>query len=83
MFLKTSEEAACEYPKCQYTFTSTIPLITKVEKEWDAQNNVWTIKVTGSDMTGTAETTELHIDGVKQTTSAIVQSQALFTITDI
>ena len=34
-------------------------------------------------MTGTAETTELYIDGVAQTTSAVVPSQALFTITDI
>jgi hypothetical protein len=83
VFLKTSEEAACENPKCQYTFTSTIPLITKVEKEWDAQNNVWTIKISGSDMTGTKETTELHIDGAVQTPTALVPSQAVFTVSDV
>ena len=64
VFLKTSEEAKCDTPKCKYTFTSSVPTITKVEKEWDASSNVWTIKVTGSDMTGTKETTELQINGV-------------------
>jgi hypothetical protein len=63
VFLKTSEEAACEGTLCEYTFTSTIPTITSVEKEWDSQNNVWTIKVSGSDFTGTADTTELMING--------------------
>jgi hypothetical protein len=64
VFLKTSEEAACVNPKCQYKFTSTIPTLTKIEKEWDASANVWTIKVTGTEMTGTKDTTELQINGV-------------------
>jgi len=72
VFLKTSEEAACVNPKCQYKFTTSIPTITKVEKEWDAQNNVWTIKVSGSDMSGTKDTTELWINGALQTTTAVV-----------
>lgn len=35
VFLKTSEEAACEDPKCDFTYTNQIPTITKVEREWD------------------------------------------------
>ena len=72
VFLKTSEEAACVNPLCQYTFTDVIPTITTVEPEWDLQNSVWTIKVSGTDFTGTAETTELSINGVVQTTTAVV-----------
>jgi hypothetical protein len=53
VFLKTSEEAACENPKCDFTFTETVPEVSSVEKEWDAQNNVWTIKVSGTGFTGT------------------------------
>ena len=83
VFLKTSEEAACVNPKCQYKFTTTIPTITKVEKEWDAQANVWTVKVTGSDFTGTKDTTDLQINGVSQTSTAVIPAQAVFTISDV
>jgi len=72
VFLKTSEEAACESPLCQYTFTDVIPTITTVEPEWDIQNSVWTIKVSGTGFTGTSETTELNINGVVQKTTAVV-----------
>ena len=62
--MKTSEEAVCDGSKCDFVYTDQIPTITKVEKEWDAQNNVWTIKVSGTDFSGTKDTTELQIDGV-------------------
>ena len=58
VFLKTSEEASCEDDNgCPYKFVDDIPTITKVEKEWDSVNNEWTIKVTGTDFSGTKDTT--------------------------
>ena len=81
--MKSSEEAACEGTACQFSFSTTVPTITQIAKEWDALNNKWTIKVTGTDITGTKETTELLINGVAQTTTGVVPNQALFTVSDV
>ena len=81
--MKTSEEAYCENPKCQYKFTDTLPSLTKVEKEWISSSNVWTIKVSGTAFTGTKDTTELVVGGITQTTTAVVPNQAVFTISNV
>jgi hypothetical protein len=60
VFLKTSEEAKCSMSgNCSYSFTSTVPTVTTLEPEWDAATNTWTIKLSGTGFTGTAETSEL------------------------
>ena len=64
VFLKTSEEAYCENPNCQYKFLDVMPTVEKVEKEWDSINNEWTIKVSGKEFTGNELTTEFMVDGV-------------------
>jgi hypothetical protein len=83
VFLKTSEEAACTNPKCQYKFTNQIPTLTKIEKEWDGSNNYWTVKITGTEMTGTKTSTELHVNGKIQETLAVVPQQALFKVSNV
>lgn len=64
VFLKTSEEATCvPSDNCGWTYTSTIPEVTKMEAKWDETNLYWTVVVTGTGMTGTASTTELNVNG--------------------
>lgn len=83
VFLKTSEEAACVNPLCKYTFTDQIPTITTIEKEWDLQTMKWIIKVSGTQITGSTDTTTFIVNGKKQTTTAVVPAQAVFTISDV
>lgn len=54
VFLKASEEANCLASSgCNYTYTSTIPVITSINPVWDSTNNYWTVEVAGTGFTGT------------------------------
>lgn len=53
-FLKTYEEANCTLQnKCEFTFTATVPQATAIASQWDNINNRWTVKITGTGITGT------------------------------
>lgn len=78
-FLKTSEEAVCvPDDACNWNYAANIPEVTNMTTQWDGTNNYWTVVVTGSGFTGTPETTELNINGRKQTTVSLNASQAVF-----
>lgn len=69
VFLKTSEEAQCrpDSDTCKFKYTSTLPKITEVTTEFNADSGKWQVKVVGTGMRDSAEAgpmSELHIDGV-------------------
>ena len=67
VFLKTYEEANCTdtTTKCEYTFTDQVPEITGMTSEWDPSSNRYIVKVAGKAITGTKDTVEMQIGGVK------------------
>jgi hypothetical protein len=68
VFLKTSEEAVCdEINVCNWEYTSTLPTITEMTTEFDADNEKWQVKLVGTALRDTAdsgETSDLQINGV-------------------
>lgn len=83
-FLKTSEEAVCvPDDACNWVYVADVPEVTNIDTQWDSRNNYWTVVVTGTGFTGTPETTELNVNGRKQTTISVTATQATFQIVDI
>ena len=65
VFLKTSEEAVCDpVSKCEFTWTSALPLVTKTTLEWDAESYEWQVWVQGTGFTGDETTTQMFIEDV-------------------
>jgi hypothetical protein len=66
VFLKTSEEAKCD-PKtnCEYTWTSTLPELTRVDLHWDETDYEWQIRATGTNFTGDENSVDLYIANTK------------------
>jgi len=62
---------------------SAIPEVNNMTTEWDSANSYWTVVVNGTGFTGTTDTTELHVNGRKQTTVSLNGTQAVFRIVDI
>lgn len=84
VFLKVSEEALCvPNATCDWTYIAKVPTVTGISPVWDARNNYWTVEVTGTDFTGTAETTELNVNGRAQTTISLTSTKAIFRVTNI
>jgi hypothetical protein len=84
VFLKTSEEALCvPNNTCEWTYTSSIPEVTNIATQWDATSQKYQVVVTGTGFTGTTDTTELFVKGLKQTTVSIDSSQAIFEVSSI
>lgn len=81
--MKTSEEATCTSPICQFTFTDTLPTITALAAEWDPATLTWRARVTGTTFSGAAADTYLEINGREQTTVSVNPTDAYFTITDV
>jgi len=62
VFLKTSEEATC-YPDnsvCDWYYTASLPVIETVVTEFDTSTLAWTVKVTGTDFTGSTSDVEFY-----------------------
>lgn len=84
VFLKVSEEALCvPNATCAWTYISAVPTVTGISPVWDATNNYWTVEVTGTDFSGTAETTELNVNGRAQTTVSVTSTKAIFRVSNI
>lgn len=68
VFLKTSEEAQCpDADVCKFTYTATLPKITEVTPEFDADSGKWQVKVVGTGLRDSADAgpiSDLQIDGV-------------------
>jgi len=56
--------------------------VTAIEKEWDASENVWTIKLTGTEFSGDASTSMLSVAGIEQPAVAVLPTTAVFKITN-
>lgn len=83
VFLKTYEEANCTMAgNCAWTFTDSVPEITAIAPEWDAASLKWTLKVTGTSITGSKDNTELLIGSAVQETASISGSEAIFKVID-
>lgn len=87
VFQRTSEEAQCDYtsdpPVCQFTYTSKLPTVKTMVPEFDATNNQYRIKVTGTEFAGTASTVSLEIAGKAQSTISATSTEVVFAITNI
>jgi len=64
VFLKTSEEAKCTKPACEWTFTDTLPDVKTFEPQWDEAGGNWDIKMTGLDFPTDTAAVTLEIGGV-------------------
>jgi hypothetical protein len=75
VFLKTSEEATCDpTSKCEFTWTSSLPVITSAAVEFDTSSYQWQLKVSGAGFTGDTSSVELLIADVKQTTASVTST---------
>jgi hypothetical protein len=84
VFLKTSEEAVCDpLSKCKFIWNAFVPEVTAFELQFDESTYQWQLKATGTDFTGDSSTTELQIASVKQTTTSVSSTEAVFTISDV
>jgi len=66
VFLKTSEKAQCSPEICKWTYTDTLPEITKMTQEFDPDTSTWLVKLTGTKLRDTATTgtvSDLQING--------------------
>jgi len=60
VFLKTSEEAQCNpLSKCKWTYTKTLPEITKMTTEFDPDSAAWLVKFTGTGLRDSATKGEI------------------------
>ena len=50
---------------------------------FDTSTMSWTVKVEGTDFTGTVDDVALEIDNVAQTTTSVSATEAIFTIDDV
>jgi hypothetical protein len=68
VFLKASEEAVCdEVSVCNWLYTSSVPEVTEMTTEYDADTENWQVKVVGTALRDSAEsgtTSDLQINGV-------------------
>lgn len=68
VFLKTSEEAICDMENiCNWEYTSTVPTVTEMTTEFDAENMKWQVKLVGTTLRDSAEsgeTSDLQVNGV-------------------
>jgi hypothetical protein len=84
VFLKASEEAVCDpSSKCDYTWTSDIPILETSVLSFDVSSNEWLLTVTGTDFTGDTSSVELFIEDKIQTTKSVSTTEAVFTIVDV
>jgi hypothetical protein len=54
-----------------------------MEAVFDDTNHYWTVVVTGTDFSGTLDTTELNVNGRIQETVILTDTEAVFRVTDI
>ena len=65
VFLKTSEEAICDpSSKCEYTWTSSLPVVNSAAVEFDTTGYQWQLKVYGTGFTGDTSTVSFLIADV-------------------
>lgn len=84
VFLKTSEEAKCEpEDTCKWEYTSQVPEVKDIAVKWDKQKLYYYVEVTGTDFSGSKETTDFFIDGLKQETVSVEPTKAQFKVTKI
>lgn len=84
VFLKTSEEAVCEpRSKCVFTWNSWVPQLASVDLQFENSTSQWQLKVTGTGLTGDTKSVELYIANVKQTTTSVSSTEAVFSITNV
>ena len=84
VFLKTSEEATCEpLSKCKYTWNSFLPNVTAFNLTFDESSYQWQLKASGNDFTGDTSSTELYIANMKQTTTSVSTTEAVFIINNV
>jgi len=95
-FLKTSEEAKCEKPNCNWTYTDKISSVVAMTTSYDAANERYQLKISGTGFTGASnDDVQLEIStGKKSKTTGLVvynaqttlsrsATEAVFAITDI
>jgi len=85
VFLKTSEEAKCSESDCAWQYTATLPTVTEMTTEFDADTGVWLVKVVGEGMRDSAEAGEmsdLQINSVSQTVRSHSDTMAVFEVID-
>jgi hypothetical protein len=84
VFLKTSEEAACDAAVCQgFTFTSTLPTVNVVNAAYDAATNQWDVVVTGTGFPTVTTNNVLYVGEVEQTAKTSSAIEAVFTLIDV
>ena len=83
VFLKTSEEATCESPTCDWYYTAALPVIENVTTSFDNSTMAWTVKVSGTGFTGTTSDLEFYYANTLQTTTSVSSTEALITITNV
>ena len=86
VLLRVSEEAKCTAPACAWTYTDTLPVVTKITPSYDAAADIYKITVAGTGFTGAKEAVSLEIDSVAQGAAgalSISSTEAVFGITNI
>jgi hypothetical protein len=84
VFLKTSEEAKCDSSTvCKWTYTETLPTVTEVTTEFDADAEKWQVIIQGTGFTGDPDSVELEINQIMQKAISVTPTAAVFEITDI
>jgi hypothetical protein len=69
-FLKTSEEAKCEKPKCNWSYTDKISSVTAMTTSYDATAERYQLKISGTGFTGASNAdVQLEISSGKKSTS--------------
>jgi len=90
VMLKTSEEAQCTSPVCNWSYVEPTPTITAdgMTKEFDPDSNppAWKIKIAGTGLRDSAASgamSDLQINGVSQTVLSHTDTLAIFTVTNV
>jgi hypothetical protein len=88
VFLKTSEEAqpTPDADVTKFTYTSTLPEITEVTTEFDADTSKWQVKVVGTALRDSADAgamSDLQINGKSQEVHSHSDTMAVFNIIDV
>jgi hypothetical protein len=83
VFLKTSEEATCEDDTCDWYYTADLPVVENVTTEFDTTSLEWTVKVTGTDFTGSTSDLEFYYANTLQTTTSVSSTEAVITLSNV
>jgi len=83
VFLKATEEAVCS-GTCDFTYTSSkTPALSSQTISFDYPNQLYKIKLDGSNFDGTTSTVSLSIDGVAQSIDSVSSTQVVATLTGL